>query len=75
MKKSNSDDQVSSSREERRKLVKAIGSAATLETSLNIPGGYLERMKDDGVIVFSNDCSSRHVRQFNQFAVTWSVFG
>lgn len=32
-------------------VIKAIGSSATLETSLNIPGGYLERMRDDGVIV------------------------
>lgn len=32
-------------------VIKAIGSSATLETSLNIPGGYLDRMRDDGVIV------------------------
>lgn len=32
-------------------VIKAIGSAATLETSLSIPGGYLDIMKNDGVIV------------------------
>ncbi len=32
-------------------VIKAIGSAATLETSLSIPDGYLDIMKNDGVIV------------------------
>ena len=32
-------------------VIKAIGSSATLETSLNIPNGYLDIMRDDGVIV------------------------
>lgn len=32
-------------------VIKAIGSSATLETSLNIPNGYLDRMREDGVIV------------------------
>ena len=32
-------------------VIKAIGSAATLETSLSIPNGYLDIMKNDGVIV------------------------
>lgn len=32
-------------------VIKAIGSSATLETSLSIPGGYLDIMKNDGVIV------------------------
>lgn len=32
-------------------VIKAIGSAATLETSLSIPCGYLDIMKNDGVIV------------------------
>ncbi len=32
-------------------VIKAIGSAATLETSLNIPDGYLDIMRNDGVIV------------------------
>lgn len=32
-------------------VIKAIGSSATLETSLNIPDGNLDIMRDDGVIV------------------------
>lgn len=32
-------------------VIKAIGSSATLETSLSIPDGYLDIMKNDGVIV------------------------
>lgn len=32
-------------------VIKAIGSSATLETSLNIPNGYLDIMRSDGVIV------------------------
>lgn len=32
-------------------VIKAIGSSATLETSLNIPNGYLDIMRGDGVIV------------------------
>lgn len=32
-------------------VIKAIGSSATLETSLSIPCGYLDIMKNDGVIV------------------------
>ncbi len=32
-------------------VIKAIGSSATLESSLNIPDGYLDLMRNDGAIV------------------------
>jgi len=51
-------------------VIKAIGSAATLETSLNIPGGYLERMKDDGVIVDVKKSEGLTVKKYEGIITT-----
>ena len=51
-------------------VIKAIGSAATLETSLSIPDGYLDIMKNDGVIVDIKKSDGLTVKKYDGVITT-----
>ena len=51
-------------------VIKAIGSSATLETSLTIPGGYLEIMESDGVSVDVKKSDSLTVEKYTGVITT-----
>ena len=51
-------------------VIKAIGSAATLETSLSIPDGYLDIMKNDGVIVDTKKSDGLTVEKYDGVITT-----